>query len=48
MKLIASLEAKRELGEWVDHPMVREMNTVYGSEPTTPLLHYFTPPEVYS
>lgn len=51
LKLIVNLEAKRERGEWVDHLMVREMNTVYVSEPTTPILHYsitHTPPEVYS
>jgi four helix bundle protein len=29
LKLIASLEQKRETGEWIDHLMVKECNDVY-------------------
>jgi len=32
LKLIESLERKRERGEWTDHLMVRESNAIYGSE----------------
>jgi four helix bundle protein len=31
LKLIESLEEKRERGEWIDHLMVKEANAVYGS-----------------
>lgn len=48
LKLIASLEAKRERGDWVDHLMVRENNVDYDSEPITPSLQYSNPPEVFS
>jgi len=30
LKLVESLEQKRERGEWVDHLMVKESNLVYG------------------
>jgi len=32
LKLVESLEHKRERGEWIDHLMVKESNAVYGSE----------------
>jgi hypothetical protein len=31
LKLVQSLEEKRELGEWTDHLMVKESNAAYGS-----------------
>ena len=31
LKLIESLEEKRERGEWIDHLMVKEANAVYGN-----------------
>jgi len=32
LKLVESLEQKRERGEWTDHLMVKESNAIYGSE----------------
>lgn len=32
LKLVESLEQKRERGEWTDHLMVKETNEMYGSE----------------
>ena len=32
LKLVESLEQKRERGEWIDHLMVKETNAIYGSE----------------
>ena len=32
LKLVASLERKKELGEWTDHLMVKESNALYGEE----------------
>jgi len=32
LKLVESLEQKRESGEWTDHLMVKETNEMYGSE----------------
>ena len=32
LKLVESLEQKRERGEWIDHLMVKESNAVYGNE----------------
>jgi four helix bundle protein len=32
LKLVESLEQKKERGEWIDHLMVKESNAVYGSE----------------
>ena len=32
LKLVESLEQKRERGEWIDHLMVKESNARYGSE----------------
>jgi four helix bundle protein len=32
LKLVESLEQKRERGEWIDHLMVKESNATYGSE----------------
>jgi four helix bundle protein len=31
LKLIESLEQKRERGEWIDHLMIKETNTIYGN-----------------
>jgi hypothetical protein len=30
LKLVESLEQKRERGEWIDHVMIKENNAVYG------------------
>ena len=30
LKLVTSLEQKRERGEWIDHLMVKESNAIYG------------------
>jgi hypothetical protein len=32
LKLVESLEEKRERGEWIDHLMVKEANAAYGNE----------------
>jgi four helix bundle protein len=32
LKLVESLERKRERGEWTDHLMVKESNAIYGEE----------------
>ena len=32
LKLVESLEEKRERGEWTDHLMVKESNAIYGIE----------------
>jgi hypothetical protein len=32
LKLIESLEQKRERGEGIDHLMIKENNTIYGKE----------------
>lgn len=32
LKLVAALENKRDRGDWVDTLMVRESNTIYGTE----------------
>ena len=31
LKLVETLEEKRELGEWTDHLMIKESNAAYGS-----------------
>jgi hypothetical protein len=31
LKLVQTLEEKRETGEWTDHLMVKESNAAYGS-----------------
>jgi four helix bundle protein len=31
LKLVQTLEEKRETGEWTDHLMIKESNTAYGS-----------------
>jgi len=31
LKLVAALETRRERGNWVDHLIVKESNTIYGS-----------------
>jgi len=31
LKLVESLEQKRERGEWIDHLMVKESNAIYGN-----------------
>jgi len=32
LKLVESLEQKRERGEWIDHLMIKEANAAYGNE----------------
>ena len=32
LKLVESLEEKREQGDWIDHLIVRESNAIYGSD----------------
>jgi four helix bundle protein len=32
LKLIESIEQKRERGDWIDHLMIKETNTIYGKE----------------
>ena len=32
LKLVETLELKRERGDWIDHLMVKESNAAYGSE----------------
>lgn len=32
LKLVESLEQKKERGEWTDHLMVKESNSIYGTE----------------
>ena len=32
IKLVESLEQKREQGDWIDHLMVKESNAVYGND----------------
>jgi len=32
LKLVESLEQKREQGDWIDHLMVKECNAVYGND----------------
>ena len=32
LKLVESLERKREQGDWIDHLMVKESNAVYGND----------------
>ena len=32
LKLVESLERKREQGDWIDHLIVKESNVIYGSE----------------
>ena len=32
LKLVESLEQKRERGEWIDHLMIKESNALYGKE----------------
>jgi four helix bundle protein len=32
LKLVESLEGKREQGDWIDHLMVKESNAVYGND----------------
>jgi hypothetical protein len=31
LKLVQTLEEKRDLGEWTDHLMIKESNAAYGS-----------------
>jgi len=31
LKLVESLEKKREQGDWIDHLIVKETNAIYGS-----------------
>jgi len=32
LKLVESLEEKREQGDWIDHLIVKESNAVYGND----------------
>ena len=32
LRLVESLERKREQGDWIDHLIVKESNVIYGSE----------------
>jgi four helix bundle protein len=32
LRLVESLESKREQGDWIDHLIVKESNAIYGSE----------------
>ena len=32
LKLVESLEKKREEGDWIDHLVVKESNAVYGND----------------
>jgi four helix bundle protein len=32
LKLVESLEKKRDRGDWIDHLVVKESNTVYGND----------------
>jgi four helix bundle protein len=32
LKLVESLEQKREQGDWIDHLIVKETNAIYGSD----------------
>jgi hypothetical protein len=33
LKLVESLESKKEAGDWIDHPVVKESNVIYESTP---------------
>jgi four helix bundle protein len=49
IKLVASLEPKRNTKDWIDHMVVRESNEVYGSDLASPPRHdSITPPLQYS
>ena len=46
LKLVESLEQKRERGEWIDHLVVEESNVIYGiNRSNTPLLQYSNTPK---
>ena len=32
LRLVESLESKRERGDWIDHLIVKESNVIYGGE----------------
>ena len=41
LKLVESLERKRDSGEWVDHLVAKESNVIYGvQESSTPILQH--------
>ena len=45
LKLVESLEQKREQGDWIDHLIVKESNAVYGKiNFINPVLHYSIDP----
>ena len=46
LKLVESLEMKREQGDWIDHLMVKESNDIYGSarDDLSPVLQYSSTP----
>lgn len=57
LKLVESLEKKRDKGDWIDHLVVKESNAVYETgnrqAPTlqhsnTPILHHSTTPTLHS
>ena len=48
LRLVESLEIKRERGDWIDHLMVRESNTVYTCHNLPSLQHSTTPVLDYS
>ena len=51
LRLVESLELKREKGDWIDHLIVRESNELYGSTEDVPLpdlQHSSTPILQYS
>jgi four helix bundle protein len=48
LRLVESLEVKRERGDWIDHLMVRESNAAYICDSTPALHHSDTPPLQYS
>src|SRR5712691_12651882 len=47
LKLVQSLEYKREAGDWIDSLIIKESNVAYG-EDSTPPLHYSTTPPLHS
>jgi four helix bundle protein len=45
LRLVESLEHKRDKGDWIDSIMVRESNVEYEAGiPSTPILHYSSTP----
>jgi hypothetical protein len=45
LKLVESLEQKKESGQWIDYMMVKESNAVYENDSSiTPSLHHSNTP----